>query len=91
MAYFYNVGYIEGKEFSTHMEMLEFIKDNRLPTYDYAKECKNIEEVIEEIEKIEEERHKLDVLTDGVVIKINDMRTREVLGYTMRPTLGHSL
>ncbi|NLW39342.1 MAG: NAD-dependent DNA ligase LigA [Tissierellia bacterium] len=84
MAYFYNVGYIEGKEFSTHMEMLEFIKDNRLPTYDYAKECKNIEEVIEEIEKIEEERHKLDVLTDGVVIKINDMRTREVLGYTMR-------
>ena len=56
------------------------------------KNCNTIEEVIEEIEKIEEERHNLDVLTDGVVIKINDMRTREVLGYTMRfPTLGHSL
>ncbi|NLW22652.1 MAG: NAD-dependent DNA ligase LigA [Tissierellia bacterium] len=84
IAYFYNIGYIEGKEFKSHMEMLDFIKENRLPTYDYAKLCNSIDEVIEEIERIEEERHSLDVLTDGVVIKINDMRTRDALGYTMR-------
>lgn len=84
IAYFYNIGYIEGKQFNTHMEMLQFIKDNRLPVYDYAKECQTIDEVIEEIEKIEDRRHHIDVLTDGVVIKINDIRTREVLGYTMK-------
>ncbi|HHV37962.1 MAG TPA: NAD-dependent DNA ligase LigA [Tepidimicrobium sp.] len=84
IAYLYNIGYIEGRNFETHMEMLEFIKNNRLPTYHYAKECNTIDEVLEEIDRIEEERHNIDVLTDGVVIKINDIRTREVLGYTMR-------
>ena len=84
IAYFYNIGHIEGKEFTTHMEMLKFIRSNRLPVFDYAKECNSIEDVINEIEKIEEERHNLDILTDGAVIKINDMRTRQVLGYTMR-------
>ncbi len=52
--------------------------------FDYAKECQTVDEVIEEIEKIEDRRHHIDVLTDGAVIKINDIRTREVLGYTMR-------
>ncbi|HSH35671.1 NAD-dependent DNA ligase LigA, partial [Schnuerera sp.] len=84
VAYFYNIGYIEGKKFTTHMEMLEFIKGNRLPVYDYAKECNSIDEVIKEVENIEEARHHLDILTDGAVIKINDMKTREALGYTMR-------
>lgn len=84
IAYFYNIGHIEGKEFTTHMEMLKFIRSNRLPVFDYAEECNSIEDVINEIEKIEEERHNLDILTDGAVIKINHMRTRQVLGYTMR-------
>ena len=84
VAYFYNIGYIEGRTFRTHMEMIEFLRENRLPVHDYIKECASIEEVIEEIERIEKERHNLDLLTDGVVIKVNDMRTREVLGSTMR-------
>lgn len=84
IAYFYNVGYIEGKEFKTHMEMIQFLKDNKLPVYSYIKECKTIDEVIEEIERIDEERHHIDVLTDGVVIKIDDIRTRQVLGNTMK-------
>ena len=84
IAYFYNVGYIEGKEFNTHLEMIDFLKENKLPVYNYIKACENIEEVIAEIEKLEKEKHELDVLTDGVVIKVNDIRTRQVLGSTMR-------
>ncbi len=84
VGYIYNIGYIEGKEFNTHLEMLQFLKDNRLPVFDYAKKLSTIEEVVEEIEKLDDERSNLDVLTDGIVIKINDIRTREVLGYTMR-------
>jgi DNA ligase (NAD+) len=64
--------------------MLEFIKDNRLPVYNYEKKCRSIDEVIEEIEIIDEKRHHIDILTDGAVVKINDMKTREVLGYTMK-------
>ncbi|WP_312667418.1 NAD-dependent DNA ligase LigA [Tissierella praeacuta] len=81
-AYFYNIGYIEGKTFQKHTEVLEFLKRNRFPVFSYAKEFYSIEEIIKEIEIIKEERHKLDLLTDGLVIKVDDIKTREILGYT---------
>ncbi len=81
-AYFYNIGYTEGKDFEKHEQVLDFLRRNRFPVFAYKKKYKNIEDVLEEIENINNERHKLDVLTDGVVIKINDIRTREILGYT---------
>jgi DNA ligase (NAD+) len=84
IAYFYNVGYIEDKRFETHLEMLQFLRDNRLPVNSYAKVFHDIDGIIEEIDKVKETRKGLDVLTDGLVIKINDMRTREVLGYTLK-------
>lgn len=83
-AYFYNVGYIEGRTFSSHREVLDFIKENRLPVLDYAKSFDDIRDLIEEINRLEFERQTLDVLTDGLVIKIDDIRTREVLGFTNR-------
>ena len=81
-AFFYNVGYIEGKKFDTHLEQIEFLKENKLPVFPYYKSFDSIEDIIMEIEKNAENRKNLDVLTDGMVIKINDMRTREILGYT---------
>lgn len=84
IGYFYNVGYIEGKKFETHIEMLEFLRENRLPVNKYLKLYETIDKVVEEIERVDTERKKLDVLTDGIVIKINDMRTREILGYTQK-------
>lgn len=83
-AYFYNIGYSEGLRFNTHVEMIEFLKENRFPVNEYFKSFNNIEEVIEEIERVKEDRKGLDILTDGLVIKINDMRTREALGYTQK-------
>ena len=84
IGYFYNIGYIEGKVFEDHMEVLEFLKDNKVPVFPYAKKFTKIEDIIEEIDIIKDERMALDVLTDGLVIKVNDIRTREVLGYTNR-------
>lgn len=81
-GYFYNVGYIEGKTFENHLDILEFLKENRFPVFPYAKRFEKVEDIIEEIEIIKDERHKLDILTDGLVIKIEDMRTRDILGYT---------
>lgn len=84
IAYFYNVGYIRGGSFETHLEMIDFIKDNRLPVNDYIKTFDSIEAIIDEIERIKDSRGDLDILIDGLVIKINDMETREVLGYTQK-------
>ncbi|MGO1529230.1 MAG: NAD-dependent DNA ligase LigA [Senegalia sp. (in: firmicutes)] len=83
-AYFYNIGHIEGKTFDSHLEMLDFLKENRLPVNNYLKKFHDMDHMIDEIEIIDDKRHELDVLTDGLVIKINDMRTREVLGYTQK-------
>ena len=82
IGYFYNVGYIEDKTFDSQIEILEFLKKNRLPVFPYAKKFSKIEDIIKEIEILKDERTKLDILTDGLVIKINDIRTRDVLGYT---------
>lgn len=84
IAYFYNVGYIEGKEFETHLEMLDFLKENRFLINDYKKVFDNIDDIVDEIQEVDVERKNLDVLTDGLVIKINDIKTRQVLGYTLK-------
>lgn len=81
-AFFYNVGYVEGKSFTTHLEQIQFLRDNKLPVYPYGKSFTTMESLIQEIENIRDHREDLDILTDGMVIKINDIRTREALGYT---------
>lgn len=81
-AYFYNIGHIEGHDFKTHMEMIQFIKENKLPVDSFIKSFNNMEDLIKEIHIQNENRAGLDILTDGMVIKINDIRTRAVLGYT---------
>lgn len=83
-AYCYNVGYIEGRNFTTHMEMLEFLRENKFPVSNYIKICHGITEVIEEIRLLKERTRDLDFLTDGLVIKINDLSLREELGYTQK-------
>lgn len=83
-AFFYDIGYNEGANFKTYGEMLEFIKEKGFPMDDYVKVCKNIEEIKKEIDYIEEIRFDLNYDIDGVVMAIDDIRTRELLGYTVK-------
>ena len=81
-ACFYDVGYIEGKQFATQREMLDFLRENRFPVSDCAIEAANLREAIEAVHRVEAQRSDLDYMIDGAVIKIDDYATREVLGYT---------
>ena len=83
-AFFYDVGYNEGTPFKTYIEMMEFIKVQGVPMDDYLVECETLEEIEKEILHIESIRTELDYDIDGVVIAINDMKTRDVLGYTIK-------
>ncbi len=78
----YNIGYIEGKSFTSSLEMMEFLKEQRLPVNPYFKVFDNIDEVVKELKEIESIRESLDFQIDGVVIKLADFRTRKLLGYT---------
>ncbi|ABR47162.1 DNA ligase, NAD-dependent [Alkaliphilus metalliredigens QYMF] len=83
-AFCYSIGYYEGMEFETHIQMIDFLKKNRFPVSNYIKSCKGIDQVIEQIREVEAGMKELDYLTDGIVIKVNDLRTREILGYTQK-------
>ncbi|MGO4270373.1 NAD-dependent DNA ligase LigA [Paenibacillus sp. TAF58] len=81
-AFFYNVGYSDGIQFDNHFDMVQFLRDNHFKVSNRTRYFSTIEEVSAELEQIAEERLGFDFLIDGSVVKITDMRTREVLGYT---------
>ncbi|MNK86705.1 DNA ligase [compost metagenome] len=81
-AFFYNVGYAEGVRFENHKEMMSFLKDNFFKVNPFVSYFDSFDQVMHELHLIQERRGSLDYLIDGAVIKITDMRTREVLGYT---------
>lgn len=83
-AFFYDIGYKEGAPFKTYMEMLNFIKEKGFPMDDYIRECTTLDEIQKEIDYIGDIRFDLNYDIDGLVIAIDDIRTRELLGYTVK-------
>jgi DNA ligase (NAD+) len=83
-AYFYQVGYMEDKSFVSHEDMFAFLKDQGFPVFPYRKIFRDFDALIQEVGRLDEERRQLDVLTDGLVIKINDQAMRDRLGYTQK-------
>lgn len=81
-CFLYNVGYSASKDFSSESEMLAFLKENGFHVHPFLREASNVEEMLGVIHEVDTLRKEIDVLTDGVVIKVDDIRTREVLGFT---------
>ena len=83
-AFFYQVGTIEGKEFRSQPEMLDFLRENGFPVSDYLGKPHSREKLIACIREIEAARPTLDYLIDGVLIKVGDFALREQMGFTDR-------
>lgn len=83
-SFFYDIGYSENHQFKSYREMMKFIKDKGFPVDDYLKECKSFDEILKEIDYISGIRDSLNYDIDGVVMVIDDIRTRELLGYTIK-------
>jgi DNA ligase (NAD+) len=81
-AFIYNVGFSDHLQFTNHQEMMGFLRENGFKINPYIHYFESIEEVAAALEQIAETRLNLDYLIDGGVVKITDMRTREVFGYT---------
>ncbi len=79
---FYNVNYISDGEFKTQTEHFEFLKKNGFKVYDFLTVAKSVEDIQNALKTIEEKRKVIDYLTDGAVIKVNDVALRETLGFT---------
>ena len=80
----YSILLCEGKSFSTQQEMHQFLIDNGFKTGDYFKICSTCQDIEEEINKIDKIKSSLDVMIDGMVIKINKVEPREKIGWTIK-------
>lgn len=80
----YSILLCEGKTFFTQQEMHEFLIENGFQTGDYFKICKDVHEIIHCINEIDIVKNKLDVMIDGMVIKINKVPPREKIGFTAK-------
>lgn len=80
----FNVQQIEGKELTSHMESLDYLKTLGFKTIPDYKRVSTADEVIGCIKAIGEKRFDLPFDIDGVVIKVDDFRQREILGATAK-------
>ncbi len=78
----YSILLADGKNFSTQEEMHNFLKDNGFLVGDYFKIITTLDEAKSEIEKVDKVKDDLDVMIDGMVIKLNETKHREEIGYT---------
>ena len=82
--YIFNVQKIEGKEFNSHLEELEYLKQIGFNVNPVRIACESMEEVKQAIIKIGNDREKLTYGIDGAVVKIDDLKFREILGSTIK-------
>lgn len=82
--YIFNVQKIEGKNFNSHYEELEYLEKLGFNVNPVRIPCKDIDEAIEAIKKIGEDRELLSFGIDGAVIKVDNLSLREDLGQTAK-------
>ena len=82
--YIFNVQKIDDKQFNSHFEELEYLAKLGFNVNPVRIPCKDKKEVEEAIKKIGEEREKLTFDIDGAVVKVDDLKFREILGQTAK-------
>ena len=83
-AYLYNLTDAEGMSFDTDEEVKAFLKDQGFLVHPMTRRCKDFQAILDYIEEVEKVRDDLDVMIDGIVLKINDVTKRDALGYTVK-------
>ena len=91
MAYVYNAQCTmhsaqlnEDCRFSTHYGSLQWAKSLGMPVSDAVRVCRSVEEIMDFIAYWDVERKNLPVATDGIVLKINDIKLQQQLGFTAK-------
>ena len=82
--FLFNIQSIDGKEFNSHIETLDFLKDLGFSVLPFYTKCETIDEAIAEIERIGDARGNFEFDIDGAVIKVDNLSYREALGSTAK-------
>jgi len=78
--------YLLGEELpaDTHFENMQAAKSWGFKVSDAMRKCNTMDEVFAFIRYWDDERSKLPVATDGIVLKINSLRQQQELGFTAK-------
>lgn len=83
-VFVYDILYLEGASISSQHEALQFLAEQGLPVNPEYRYCSSIDPVIEYCQEWETRRYELPYEIDGVVIKLDSLRDRELMGATAR-------
>lgn len=81
--FIFNIQQVRGVELNSHLQSLNYLTELGFPTAFYNV-YDNIEDVIDEIERIGNLRGQLDYAIDGAVVKVDSFASRELLGSTAK-------
>ena len=79
----FNIQYVEGMEFATDSDSLDWLKSLRFKVIDYFK-SDQLSEIQKRIVQLGDERERYPFDIDGAVVKLNDLTERETLGETAK-------
>lgn len=81
----YDILYIQDKDVvKSQVDTQKFLQKNGFLTSDFFCVCSTLEQIEQNIKKIDTLRTQIDILTDGVVIDLDDFAMREELGFTTK-------
>ncbi len=80
----YSILLCDGREFLSQKEAHDFLQEQGFQTGDFFHICKNTQEIIKKIQEIDKIKSNLDILIDGMVVKINKIKEREEIGFTAK-------
>lgn len=81
--YIFNIQLIEGVEFATHQETLDYLESLKFKVIPH-KILSDAGKIVAQVASIDENREKLTYDIDGAVIKVNDLSQRERMGSTAK-------
>jgi DNA ligase (NAD+) len=84
----YGIGEVEGLEFDTHHEWLEWLRDHGFRVNHDVEVHDTVDEVVAACNAWQERRDRLDFEIDGVVVKVDDLDLQRQLGVVGREPRG---
>ena len=82
--FFYNIGYMDENNITTHWDQLKYLKELGLKTNPFNKRVNSIEEILDFYSTWNNNQNTLDYCCDGIVIKIDDLACQQKIGATNR-------
>jgi DNA ligase (NAD+) len=84
----YGIGEVDGLEFDTHHEWLEWLRDHGFRVNPDVEVHDTVDEVVAACNAWQERRDRLDFEIDGVVVKVDDLDLQRQLGVVGREPRG---